>query len=139
MQQFRLLAIDDHIDSAELVARVARKCGYDAEALASHHDLAAQLNARPIDVLSLDLCMPDQDGIGLLSVLQENNFKGAIVIVSGQESWLRKSVGRLAAARGLKIAGDFAKPLDLAAMTQLLTKLQSASAQPAEALAVKIG
>jgi hypothetical protein len=83
--------------------------------------------------------MPDQDGIGLLSVLQENNFKGAIVIVSGQESWLRKSVGRLAAARGLKIAGDFAKPLDLAAMTQLLTKLQSASAQPAEALAVKIG
>ena len=86
---------------------------------------ACGLKAAPIDVLTLDLCMPDQDGIRTLSVLQENGFKGAIVIISGQEGWLRKSAGRLAEARGLTIAGDFAKPLDLAAMTKLLNELQA--------------
>lgn len=121
----RLLAIDDNIDSAELIVRLARKCGYEAEALAQESDLPSRLASAPIDVLTLDLCMPDQDGIGLMSVLQERGFKGAIVIVSGQEGWLRKSAGRLAVARGLKVAGDFAKPVDLAAMTQLLQKLQA--------------
>lgn len=120
----RLLAIDDNLDSAELIVRIARKCGYEAEALAKVEDLAARLEAAPIDVLTLDLCMPDQDGIRLMAVLQEHGFKGALVIVSGQEGWLRKSAGRLAEARGLTIAGDFAKPIDLTAMTQLLQKVQ---------------
>jgi len=120
----RLLAIDDNIDSAELIVRIARKCGYEAEALSKEEELPARLTAGPIDVLTLDLCMPDQDGIRLMSVLKENGFKGIIVIVSGQEDWLRKSASRLAEARGLRIAGDFAKPLDLAAMTQLLQNLQ---------------
>ena len=127
MQPFRLLAIDDNLDSAELVVRIARKCGYEAEALADHASLSARLKSVPVDVLSLDLCMPDQDGIRLMSVLQESGFTGAIIIVSGQEGWLRKSAARLAEARGLKIAGDFAKPLDLTAITQLLAKLQTAA------------
>jgi PleD family two-component response regulator len=124
-QLHRLLAIDDNIDSAELVVRVARKCGYEAEPLSKQEDLPARLKAAPIDVLTLDLCMPEQDGIRLMSVLQENGFKGQIIIVSGQPGWLRKSAGRLAQARGLSVVADFAKPLDLAAMTQLLQKLQS--------------
>jgi two-component system chemotaxis response regulator CheB len=122
---YRLLAIDDSSDSADLVVRIAKKCGYDAKALTLPSELPAALNAAPIDVLTLDLCMPDQDGIRMLSVLQENGFKGAIVIVSGQESWLRKSASRLAHARGLRVAGDFAKPLDLVAMTKLLNQLQT--------------
>jgi len=120
----RLLAIDDNIDSAELIVRIARKCGYEAEALAKQKELPARLGAAPIDVLTLDLCMPDEDGIRTMSVLKENGFKGVIIIVSGQEGWLRKSASRLAEGRGLKIAGDFAKPLDLLAMTQLLQTLQ---------------
>jgi two-component system, chemotaxis family, chemotaxis protein CheY len=122
---YRLLAIDDSPDSAELVVRIAKKCGYEAKALSRHGELPTELHAAPIDVLTLDLCMPDQDGIRMMSVLQENGFKGAIVIVSGQESWLRKSAGRLAHARGLRVAGDFAKPLDLVAMTKLLNQLQA--------------
>jgi DNA-binding response OmpR family regulator len=125
LNAYRLLAIDDNRDSADLVVRIAKKCGYVAEALSRYDELPAQLKAAPIDVLTLDLCMPDQDGIRTLSVLQENGFQGVIVIISGQEGWLRKSAGRLAQARGLKIAGDFAKPLDLAAMTKLLNALQT--------------
>jgi two-component system chemotaxis response regulator CheB len=121
---YRLLAIDDNADSADLVVRIAQKCGYEATALSKHGELPAQLKAAPIDVLTLDLCMPDQDGIHMMSVLKEHGFTGVIIIISGQEGWLRKSAARLAAARGLKVAGDFAKPLDLAVLTKLLTQLR---------------
>jgi two-component system chemotaxis response regulator CheY len=125
LDAYRLLAIDDDLDSADLVVRIAKKCGYVAEVLLRHDELPAQLKAAPIDVLTLDLCMPDQDGIRTMAVLQENAFKGAIVIISGQDDWLRKSASRLAEARGLVIAGDFAKPLDIVAMTKFLNALQA--------------
>jgi two-component system, chemotaxis family, chemotaxis protein CheY len=125
----RLLAVDDHPDSANLVVRIAQKCGYEAEALSSDATLSASLETRPPDILSLDLCMPDQDGIRIMSVLQQHQFKGQILIISGQDEWLRKSAGRLAAARGLKIAGDMAKPIDLARLMQLLQTLRTKNDQ----------
>jgi CheY-like chemotaxis protein len=121
----RLLAIDDHADSANLVVRIALKCGYRAEALTDDADLSASLQNYPPDILTLDLCMPDQDGIRVMSVLQQHQFKGQILIISGQDEWLRKSAGRLATARGLKIAGDMAKPIDVAQLMQLLQNLRA--------------
>ena len=76
----RLLAIDDHADSANLVVRIALKCGYQAEALTDDADLSASLQNHPPDILTLDLCMPDQDGIRVMSVLQQHQFKGQILI-----------------------------------------------------------
>ncbi|HEV8016843.1 MAG TPA: response regulator [Stellaceae bacterium] len=125
MRAHRLLAIDDHADSANLVVRIAQKCGYEAEALTDEADLSASLQNDPPDILSLDLCMPDQDGIRIMSVLQQHQFKGQILIISGQDEWLRKSAGRLAMARGLKIAADMAKPIDLPQLMQLLQKLRA--------------
>jgi hypothetical protein len=58
-------------------------------------------------------------------VLQENDFKGLILIISGQEHWFRKSASRLATARGLKIAADMAKPIDVSELGQLLQDLRA--------------
>jgi len=44
--------------------------------------------------------------------------------VSGQDSWLRNTAGRLASALGLKVTGDFSKPVDLTALRTALTKLK---------------
>jgi hypothetical protein len=67
--------------------------------------------------------MPEEDGIVVLSTLQEVGFAGDLVIISGQDSWLRKSASRLATARGLKVSADFSKPLDLSAFRSLLSGL----------------
>jgi DNA-binding NtrC family response regulator len=120
----RLLAIDDNRDSADLVVRVAQKCGYEAKPFLGREDLRAALKTCPPDVLSLDLCMPNEDGIRMMSILEESGFKGRIVIISGQEEWFRKSAARLATARGLKIAGDMAKPIDIAELMKLLNSLR---------------
>ncbi len=121
--QGRLLAIDDNSDSAELVARVARKCGYDVRTMADTRALRQTLSEWKPKVVTLDLCMPQEDGIALMTLLQDSGFDGRLVIISGQDGWLRKAAGRLAALRGLDVADEMGKPVDLKALRQLLTDL----------------
>jgi len=52
------------------------------------------------EVITLDLCMPEEDGIGVFATLHESGFQGELVIISGQDDWLRKTASRLASARG---------------------------------------
>lgn len=119
----RLLAVDDNSDSAELIARVASKCGYDARSMTDPSTLARVLSEWQPQVLTLDLCMPDEDGISVLSLLTQSGFSGHLLIISGQDEWFRKTASRLASARGLNVAEDLCKPVDLKALRELLTQL----------------
>lgn len=120
----RLLAVDDGPDSADLVARVAAKCGYEAQATSDPTSVRALVASWKPEVLTLDLCMPKADGIDLLSVLKETGFTGLLVIISAQDDWFRKAVSRLAETRGLKVVDDLQKPVDIAALRQLLSRLR---------------
>ena len=121
----RLLAVDDNTDSAELVARLAAKCGYESRPLTDPRSLRAVLEDWKPEVITLDLCMPEEDGIGAFATLHESGFHGELVIISGQDDWLRKTASRLASARGLRVAADLSKPVDLSVLRTLLTKLRT--------------
>ncbi len=123
----RLLAVDDSADSADLVARVAAKCGFDAQAISDPKSVKTVVAAWKPEVLTLDLCMPDADGIDLLSVLEETRFSGVLVIISGQDDWFRKAASRLAELRGIKVVDDLQKPVDIAVLQRLLSRLRPAS------------
>jgi CheY-like chemotaxis protein len=129
MTKARLLAVDDNSDSAELIARVAAKCGYDARSVTDASMLGQVLDEWKPQVLTLDLCMPEEDGISLLSLLTKNGFSGHLLIISGQDEWFRKTASRLASARGLNVANDLCKPVDLKTLREILTQLASASAE----------
>ena len=120
----RLLAVDDSADSADLVARVAVKCGYEAQAISDPKSVKALVVSWKPEVLTLDLCMPEADGIDLLSMLEETGFEGLLVIISGQDGWFRKAASRLAEVRGLKVVDDLQKPVDINALRQLLSRLR---------------
>ncbi|MGO8919940.1 MAG: response regulator [Stellaceae bacterium] len=120
----RLLAVDDSADSADLVARVAAKCGYEAQATSDPTAVRALVASWKPEIVTLDLCMPGADGIDLLPVLEESGFDGLLVIISGQDGWFRKAAGRLAETRGLKVVDDLQKPVDIAALRDLLNRLR---------------
>ena len=126
----RFLAIDDSSDSAELVARVAAKCGYDARWLADARACRKLLMEWRPDVLALDLCMPEEDGLTVLEALHDSNFTGQLLIISGQDGWIRKSAARLATARGLNVADDLSKPVDITALRYLLATLGPTAPTP---------
>jgi len=127
----RLLAIDDNLDSAELIARIASKCGYEARAIADVPALSRVVIDWMPDIVTLDLCMPQDDGIVVLSMLREQGFSGSLLIISGQDEWLRKAAGRLAAARGLNVITDMSKPINIGELRVALTSLTAAGASPA--------
>ena len=122
----RLLAVDDHPDSAELIARVATKCGYEARSIADPRALGNILREWKPEILTLDLCMPQEDGIAVFATLKDAGFDGRVIIISGQDDWLRKSASRLAEARGINVVEDVSKPVDLSMLRDLLLKLRTA-------------
>jgi DNA-binding NtrC family response regulator len=129
----RLLAVDDSEDSAELIFRVASRCGYDARKTSEPASVKELLIEWTPDVVTLDICMPEADGIVLLSILQEISFTGHVIIISGQDDWFRKVAVKLADTRGLKILQDFQKPVDINALRQLLTRvLDGAASEPVQ-------
>jgi DNA-binding NtrC family response regulator len=119
----RLLAVDDNADSAELVARIGGRCGYEAQTAENPRKVRQLLVEWQPAVVTLDLCMPEVDGIDLLSVLVETKFSGRVLIISGQADLLRRSAARLATARGLAVAADIQKPVDVAALRRVLSEI----------------
>ena len=69
--------------------------------------------------------MPEEDGLGVFSLLEQMRYTGSIVIISGHDEWLRTSASRLASALGLQIAGNLAKPIDLKQLRGLLAEFRS--------------
>src|SRR5829696_8695629 len=80
--RWRVLAIDDHPHSAELVARVGKQCGYETQAMAETQGLAHMLIAWAPHVVALDLNMPRADGFDVLAMLKVMNFSGQLILVS---------------------------------------------------------
>lgn len=119
----RLLAVDDDAGSAELVARLGTRCGYDARPISDPRELPRLLAQWKPDVLTLDLCMPEEDGITVFDLLKTGGFCGHLIIISGQDGWLRKVAGRLAQAHGLNFTREMAKPVDVSALREVLRTL----------------
>ncbi|MCB9778916.1 MAG: sigma-54-dependent Fis family transcriptional regulator [Alphaproteobacteria bacterium] len=66
MKRARVLVVDDHRASAELLTDALRDEGYDALPFFSAAECLAELRSRPADTLLSDLRMDGMDGIGLL-------------------------------------------------------------------------
>jgi DNA-binding response OmpR family regulator len=120
MPQYRLLAVDDDSDCADLIVRTAIKCGYEALPITDAATVEATVAQWRPDVLTLDIGMPNVDGLEVLNGLVKGSFKGHVVIISGKPSWFRKQVAHLGHMNGLTIAANIEKPFDLEELRKLL-------------------
>jgi two-component system, chemotaxis family, chemotaxis protein CheY len=117
---YKLLAVDDDAASAELIVRIAERCGFEAFATSDPRgfiELCKQL--RPA-VVSIDINMPNIDATGLLVLLKEANFEGKSMIVSGQDTDTIRKVVTFGESLGLSTPEIVQKPIDLGKMRLLL-------------------
>jgi DNA-binding response OmpR family regulator len=122
---YRLLAVDDDDNSSELVVRVALKCGFEAFPIADARSLREAISRWRPDVITLDLCLPDVDGLEVLTSLKSVDFTGMLVVISGQPDWFRNQAVRLAFAHGLRVPAQMSKPIQLDLLRELLATIKA--------------
>ena len=125
----RLLAVDDDVSSAELVVRVAERCGYEGFATSDSRGVINLTNALRPQVVSVDICMPNIDALELFKMLAKSGYDGEILIVSGQEPKVLDDTRHQAEKLGLKVLQVLQKPIDFQVLRQsLASNSQSAAA-----------
>ena len=122
IQPLRLLAVDDDIDSAELIVRVAERCGYEGFATSDSRGVMNLTNALKPDLVSVDICMPNIDANELFVMLADSGFEGQIMIVSGQQVSVLEDTRKFAESLGLKVRHMQQKPLDFKALRTMFSE-----------------
>jgi DNA-binding response OmpR family regulator len=93
----RLLSVDDDPGVLSLIQGVAGDLGFEVDVVdRGSQFMAAYLRKRP-DIVTLDLFMPEVDGIELIRWLADVGCTARIVLVSGQSpqySGMARRIGR---------------------------------------------
>src|SRR5690349_374103 len=112
----RLLIVDDDPDITDLIANYFSLHGFDVTAAHSADQMRQALDRGQVDLVLLDIGLPDGDGIALTRTLRERSHC-AVIIVSGRG----ESVDRIV---GLEVGADdyVTKPFEL---RELLARAKS--------------
>jgi len=89
----RLLLAEDDAEIAELMVRALRRDGYEIDWVSTGVDLFDRLDAVPVDVLVLDLGLPDGDGIEVCRRIRRSDARLPILIVTARTDELDVVVG----------------------------------------------
>ena len=111
-KQNRILAVDDDVNSAELIVRVAERCGYEGFATSDSRGVTNLANALQPDVIALDVNMPNIDARGLLELLSEAGYTGHIIVASGDEMKVLEDTQKFGVEKGLSMPFVLRKPID---------------------------
>jgi len=119
MNPLSLLVVDDEIDIAEYVADIAENLGFNVTLTSVPSDFS-KLYTHELDVIILDLFMPNIDGIELLRFLSEVKTIASIVFMSGGDVGVLRSAQEIAIENGLSVLGVLQKPFGVDELETLL-------------------
>jgi CheY-like chemotaxis protein len=71
-QATRILAVDDHTDNLLLLQQLLNLEGYEVEVATSGEEAVAKVEAKPPDLLLLDIAMPRVDGYEVIQRIRRN-------------------------------------------------------------------
>jgi EAL domain-containing protein (putative c-di-GMP-specific phosphodiesterase class I)/FixJ family two-component response regulator len=117
--QRSVLVIDDEPAIGEVIGMVAEKLGMSCTALTSGLQLGEEIDPG-VTAIIIDLMMPGMDGIELVRRLAERKCRASIVLMSGHDRSVLRSVQEMARALGLRTAEPMQKPFRLADIEAML-------------------
>ncbi|MGE0594596.1 MAG: PAS domain S-box protein [Vicinamibacterales bacterium] len=124
----RVLVVDDNIDSAVTLATLLRLHGYEASAVHDGASALAAADAEPLDVVLLDLGMPDMDGYEVCRSLRAKQGDARLRVYAltgwGQPQDIRRT-------RSAGFDFHLTKPVDLPVLIGLLNGAVPHDAQAA--------
>lgn len=122
----KVLLVDDDPLQLDLISEILRGLGILGITLASSGPQALQkVGGRPdaFHLVLLDLHMPGMDGFQCMESLAQAGFTGALIIVSGQSDDVMHAATLVARLRRFTLLGSIAKPVERAALSNLLNTI----------------
>jgi EAL domain-containing protein (putative c-di-GMP-specific phosphodiesterase class I)/DNA-binding NarL/FixJ family response regulator len=140
----RVMLVDDEPPILRLLARLLHRIGVTHVTVCENGRRALQqiaANTGPVDLILLDVNMPDMDGVEFIRQLAEQHFAGAVLLVSGEDDRILEGVERLLKTHHLRCLGHVRKPIDPTQIEATLERLQpqTSRAQPNRAASSLIG
>jgi EAL domain-containing protein (putative c-di-GMP-specific phosphodiesterase class I)/CheY-like chemotaxis protein len=124
----RLLAIDDEKGLLAIVQEVGRNAGYDVVATSDANFFLQQTREWHPTLVLMDLQMPDVDGVELLRAMAAEKLDAPIVLMSGVDDKVLRTVGDLGTDLGLNMRGVLGKPIRMETFRRTLEEHAAPSA-----------
>jgi DNA-binding response OmpR family regulator len=124
VSEHRLLIIDDHPHFGQLIGDVAETAGFAIVVTQHVDEFLEHLDRFRPTAITVDLLMPEVDGIELLRELALRGIRAKILVSSGADERMLSAAAELGVEMGLLIRGVIAKPLRAAELRTQLEKLK---------------
>ncbi|MBP6443471.1 MAG: EAL domain-containing response regulator [Gemmatimonadales bacterium] len=122
----KILAVDDEPFALRLITHQLGRLGF-ADVLAHERATDAlallQQDIRAVDLILLDLQMPEMDGVEFARHLGELHFAGSVILISAEDGRIIETVRKLARAHNLDVRGALHKPVMPDQLQRLLEEL----------------
>jgi EAL domain-containing protein (putative c-di-GMP-specific phosphodiesterase class I)/FixJ family two-component response regulator len=109
-----ILVLDDEPFMLKLITRMLANLGHDAVSTCDNGQAALKLLDAPLqppDLILLDINMPQMDGIEFVRHLVEHQYRGALILVSGEDERVLQSIEKLVQAHNITVLGYLSKPV----------------------------
>jgi EAL domain-containing protein (putative c-di-GMP-specific phosphodiesterase class I)/CheY-like chemotaxis protein len=131
----RVLIVDDDTFICRLLERQLKSLGLTNVIACDRARIAVEhLEQGPaeVDLILCDLQMPEMDGIEFIRHLVHLGYRGALVLVSGEDERILQSAERLAQAHRLRVLGTLFKPVSSEQLQKLLEQTAASAAPPVD-------
>ncbi len=120
-----ILVVDDEPFVLRTTATVLRRLGFTRVKTADNVTDALEIitsTEPPIELVLSDLNMPGVDGLELLRRFDEMDYRGDILLFSGEDQQTLSMAESLARARGLSVIGAISKPVQVDNLLDILSR-----------------
>jgi EAL domain-containing protein (putative c-di-GMP-specific phosphodiesterase class I)/FixJ family two-component response regulator len=115
-----ILILDDDAAVGQTIQWIAESLGFEAEFVTRPEEFFQRLDRMCPDIITIDLVMPELDGVEIMRLLAERKCRAKIVISSGMGSRVLEAAQRSALEHGLSILGVISKPISKEALHLLV-------------------
>lgn len=119
-----ILLVEDHLSSRANTAEFLRRKGYKVAEAPDGLEALNLLSRRMIDLMVLDVVIPQIHGLNLLKLFRSNTPALPVIVIS---AYLSEPAGKVILEGSAEF---FSKPLDLQQLSQIIQTLLSTAPRP---------